>query len=139
MRGLLGKKKQDPKKVDIKQKLFETMKNLGKKISDLEEQCEFLEIEKNSQNEAAKLKLKAGDKNGAKQALAKIKKFDEQMKQYYAEIMMMEEQKMLLENAVSLKDIHQKVDRANKVLNDSTKGFSVDELDIIRNNLSVRR
>jgi charged multivesicular body protein 4 len=139
MMGLFGKKKQDPKNVDNKQKQLETMENLGKKIADLEEKCKFLDTKKNNQNEVAKQKLKAGDKNGAKQALAKKKKFDEQIKQYDGAIMMMEEQKMMLENAASLKDVFQTVDQANKVLIDATKGFSVDDLDRIRDDLSVRR
>jgi charged multivesicular body protein 4 len=136
MNALFGSKKKDTKP-DNKQKALETMKNLGTKISDLEEKIQFLETKKNNQNEVAKQKLKAGDKNGAKQALAKKKKFDEQIKQYDGAIMMMEEQKMMLENAESLREVFQTVDQANKVLIDSTKGFTVDDLDRIRDDLDV--
>ncbi len=137
MNSLFGSKKKEKKPEDNKQQAMETMKNLGSKISDLEEKIQFLETKKNAQNEVAKQKLKAGDKNGAKQALAKKKKFDEQIKQYDGAIMMMEEQKMMLENAASLKEVFQTVDQANKVLIDSTKGFTVDDLDRIRDDLDV--
>jgi charged multivesicular body protein 4 len=138
MNSLFGSKKPANAKPDNKQKALETMKNLGTKINDLEEKIQFLETKKNAQNEVAKQKLKAGDKNGAKQALAKKKKFDEQIKQYDGAIMMMEEQKMMLENAESLREVFQTVDQANKVLIDSTKGFTVDDLDRIRDDLDVR-
>jgi charged multivesicular body protein 4 len=138
MNSLFGSKKTNNAKPDNKQKALETMKNLGTKINDLEEKIQFLETKKNAQNEVAKQKLKAGDKNGAKQALAKKKKFDEQIKQYDGAIMMMEEQKMMLENAESLREVFQTVDQANKVLIDSTKGFTVDDLDRIRDDLDVK-
>ena len=73
----------------------------------------------------------------AKQALAKKKKFDEQIKQYDGAIMMMEEQRMMLENAASLKDVFQTVDYANKILIESTKGFTVEDLDRIRDDIEV--
>ncbi len=138
MNALFGSKKKAPTKEDNKQKALETMKQLGTKIADLEEKIQFLETKKNAQNEIAKQKLKAGDKNAAKQALAKKKKFDEQIKQYDGAIMMMEEQKMMLENAESLREVFQTVDTANKVLIDSTKGFTVDDLDRIRDDLDVK-
>ena len=70
-------------------------------------------------------------------AVAKKKKFDEQIKQYDGAIMMMEEQKMMLENAESLKDVFSTVNQANQVLIESTKGFTVDDLDRIRDDLDV--
>jgi hypothetical protein len=137
MNSLFGAKKKTETKPDNQQKAVETIKNLDGKIKDLEEKIMFLETKKNNQNEVAKQKLKAGDKMGAKQALAKKKKFDDQIKQYDGAIMMMEEQKMMLENAASLKDVFQTVDQANKVLIESTKGFSIEDLDRIRDDLDV--
>jgi hypothetical protein len=138
MQSLFGAKKKENKQVDNQQRAVETIKNLDGKIKDLEEKIQFLETKKNNQNEVAKQKLKGGDKMGAKQALAKKKKFDDQIKQYDGAIMMMEEQKMMLENAASLKDVFQTVDQANKVLIESTKGFTIDDLDRIRDDLDVR-
>ena len=68
----------------------------------MEEKIKFIETKKNNLNEQAKTKLKAGDKNGARQALAKKKKFDEQIKQFDGALMLMEEQKMMLQNKVQL-------------------------------------
>jgi hypothetical protein len=136
MLGLFGKKKQE-KKVDNSQKAMETMEQLGHKINELEEKIQFLETKKNNQNEVAKQKLKAGDKIGAKQALAKKKKFDEQIKQYDGAIMLMEEQKMMLENAASLKGVFDTVKNAGAVLKDATQGFTIDDLDKIRDEIDV--
>ncbi len=140
MMGLFGGKKKETttKPAENKEKALQTLDNLDKKINDLNEKIKFLEIKKNNQTDVAKQKLKAGDKNAAKQALAKKKKFDEQIKQYDGAVMMMEEQKMMLENAESLREVFQTVDQANKVLIDSTKGFSIDDLDRIRNDLEVK-
>lgn len=136
MLGLFGKKKQE-KKVDNSQKAIETMEQLGHKINELEEKIQFLETKKNNQNEVAKQKLKSGDKTGAKQALAKKKKFDEQIKQYDGAIMLMEEQKMMLENAASLKGVFETVSKAGQVLKDATQGLSINDLDNIRDDIEV--
>lgn len=137
MLGLFGKKKPE-KKADNSQKAMETMEQLGHKINELEEKIQFLETKKNNQNEVAKQKLKAGDKTGAKQALAKKKKFDEQIKQYDGAIMLMEEQKMMLENAASLKGVFETVKNAGQVLKDATQGFTIDDLDKIRDDIDVK-
>merc|ERR1712096_211159 len=102
--GLFGKKK--PKKDEnTQEKAMAAISDLSTKINDLEEKIKFIEAKKNGLNETAKAKLKSGDKNGARQALAKKKKYDENIKQYDGAIMMMEEQKMMLENAESMKSI----------------------------------
>jgi charged multivesicular body protein 4 len=137
MNSLFGKGKKKETKQDNSQAAMQTLENLGAKINDLEEKIRFIENKKNNQNEVAKTKLKAGDKNGAKQALAKKKKLDEQIKQYDGAIMMMEEQKMMLENASSLKDVFKTLEESNKALKEATKGFTVEDLDRIRDDLEV--
>lgn len=137
MMGLFGGKKKEKKPAENKQNVMLMIENLGNKVNDLEEKIKFLEIKKNNQNEEAKKKLKAGDKTGAKQALAKKKKIDEQIKQYDGAIMMMDEQKMMLENAESVRDVFKTVSSANEVLIKATEGLNVDDLDKIRNDLEV--
>ncbi len=64
MFGLFGKKKDT--QVDNKKVTMQTLENLSKQINELEEKIKFIEAKKNNQTDVAKVKLKQGDKNGAK-------------------------------------------------------------------------
>jgi len=108
------------------------IEDLGRKIGDLEEKINFIETKKTGLNEVAKAKLKSGDKNGARQALAKKKKYDEQIKQFDGAIMMMEEQKMMLESAESMKSIFDSVKKANEALTEANKGMNVEDFENVR-------
>ena len=133
MFGLFGKKK-DPV-VDNKQLTISTLDNLSKQINDLEDKIKFIETKKNNQTDIAKVKLKQGDKNGAKQALAKKKQFDDQIRQYDGAIMMLEQQKMILEQSETMKNVVEKLKQANTVLKEATKGMSVDDLDKLKDDM----
>jgi uncharacterized protein YydD (DUF2326 family) len=135
MNVLFGKK--NKQQIQKQPNTMETIENLGKRITDIEEKIKFLEIKKNNNTAIAKEKLKSGDKSGAKQALAKKKKIDEQVKQYDGAILMMEEQKMMLENSASMRDVFTAVNTANKVLIESQAGFSIEQLDQIRDDIEV--
>jgi phage shock protein A len=137
--SLFGKKK-DTKTGNnqTQEKALAAIGDLSGKIGDLEEKIKFIETKKNNLNEQAKAKLKAGDKNGARQALAKKKKYDEQIKQFDGAIMMMEEQKMMLENAESMKSIFESVKKANSALVEAQKGMSIDDLEKLREQMEVR-
>ena len=76
MNALFGKKKPQQNQQDV---TLKTIQDLDKKIGEMEEKIKFIEVKKNNLNEQAKTKLKGGDKNGARQALAKKKKYDEQI------------------------------------------------------------
>ncbi len=132
--NLFGKKK-ETKPEETKEKALAAIQDLAGKVNDLEEKIRFIETKKNNLNEQAKAKLKAGDKNGARQALAKKKKYDEQIKQFDGAIMMMEEQKMMLENAESMKSIFESVKRANAAIVESQKGMSIEDLERLRENM----
>ncbi len=132
--GLFGKKKEN-KTENTKEKAMEAIQDLSGKINDLEEKIRHIETKKNGLNEQAKTKLKSGDKNGARQALAKKKKYDEQIKQFDGAIMMMEEQKMMLENADSMKAIFESVKKANTALVESQKGMSIEDLEKLRDQM----
>jgi charged multivesicular body protein 4 len=136
MNFLFGKK-QKQQVASNKPDPAQAIANLGQRISDIEEKISFLEVKKRSNLEIAKEKLKSGDKSGAKQALARKKKFDEQIKQYDGAILMMEEQKMMLENSASMRDVFTTLNTANKVLIDAQQGMSVEQLDNIRDDLEV--
>ena len=138
MKNLFGKKQApDKKEPDIKEKAMSTMNKLGQSICDMEEKITFLENKKNAETEKAKQKLKAGDKTGAKQALSKKKKYDEQIKQYDGAIMMMDEQKMLIESMQTLRDVFETVKIANETLKDAQKGLNIDDINDIKEDLEV--
>ena len=134
MFGLFGSKKKEPE-VDQRQKVVQTMELLSKQINDLDEKIKFIEAKKNNQNEIAKTKLKANDKIGAKQALAKKKQFDEQIKQYDGAMMMLEQQKMILEQSETMKDVVNNLKKAGQVIKEASQGMSVDDLDKLKDDM----
>ncbi len=137
MKNLFGGKKKEEKEPDMKEKAMATMNKLGQSMNDMEEKIQFLENKKNAETERAKQKLKAGDKGGAKQALSKKKKYDEQIKQYDGAIMMMQEQQMMLESMETLRDVFSTVNLANQTLKDAQKGLSIDDINDIKDDLEV--
>ena len=74
-----------------------------------------LETKTNALQDEAKAKLRAGDKAGAKRVLAKKKKYVEQMKTIEGAIAMMEEQKMMLDSTLQMKDVMSAIKTGNQV------------------------
>ena len=105
---------------------------LQKKIDEQELKIKNIETKTNAMQNEAKAKLKAGDKAGAKRILAKKKKYVEQIKQLEGAMAMMEEQKFMLENASTTKDIVDAIKQGNAAVKDATKGMSVEDLDNIK-------
>jgi phage shock protein A len=136
MNALFGKKAQKPTQ-DHKDLTLKTIVDLDKKIGEMEEKIKFIEVKKNNLTEQAKTKLKSGDKNGARQALAKKKKYDEQIKQFDGALMLMEEQKMMLESAESMKSIFETIKNANSAIKDSQKDMNPDDLLKVKDDLEV--
>lgn len=130
--SLFGKKAAPKNSGETKEKVMQAITDLNSRIEDLDEKIKHIEVKKNTLNEQAKTKLKAGDKNGARQALAKKKKLDEQIKQFDGALMMMEENKMMLENAESTKMIFETLKNANSVLTEANKGMNIEDLEKLR-------
>ena len=128
---LFGKKdaKKQPQGGD---KAQQTADMLQKKIDEQELKIKNIETKTNAMQNEAKAKLKAGDKAGAKRILAKKKKYVEQIKQLEGAMAMMEEQKFMLENASTTKDIVDAIKQGNAAVKDATKGMSVEDLDNIK-------
>ena len=99
---LFGKKEKKSQPTTQNKAQAATM-NIDQQLNDLELKIKNVETKANNLQEEAKAKLKAGDKAGAKRLLAKKKKYNEQIKQYEGAMAMMEEQKMMLESADSMK------------------------------------
>jgi phage shock protein A len=116
---------------------IKAIEDLSLKIDHMEEKIRFIDTKMKGLNNDAKIRLKNGDKNGARQALAKKKKYDEQIKQYDGAILLMEEQKLMLEGAETMRNIIDSIKKANTILSDSQKVISADEIVNIKEELEV--
>ena len=123
-KNLFGGGKKDKKKTKVN--VEETIQNLDKKIKDMELLINNYEVRANALNEDAKAKLRAGDKAGAKRILAKKKRIVEQIKTTEGAMMMMEEQKGMLENAETIKGTIETIKQAGQVIKDNQ--VNMDEL-----------
>ena len=112
-KNLFGGKKEKKKPAA---NIDETIAMLDKKIKDMELLINNLEVRQNAMQEEAKKKIKAGDKAGAKRILVKKKKIVEQIKQNEGALMMMEEQKGMLENSATTKGVIDAVKQATAVI-----------------------
>ena len=126
--GKLFGKKAGGKKAPKPDKNEQTQLMLDQKIKEQELRLNNLETRTNALQDEAKAKLKAGDKAGAKRILAKKKKLVEQMKQIEGAMAMMEEQKMMLDNTLQMKDVMQAIKAGNEAVKVAGQGMSVDDL-----------
>ena len=77
-----------------------------------------IEISRNKEiNRRSKKKLKEGDKKGAKRILVKKKNLEKQVETLYAQIQMMDDQQLTLENAINFGNIVATMKNATEVLN----------------------
>ena len=127
--GKLFGKKGASKNAPKPDKSEQTQKMLDEKIKEQELRLNNLETRINALTDDAKKKLKAGDKNGAKRDLAKKKKLVEQMKQVEGAMAMMEEQKLMLDNTMQMKDVMSAIKQGNEAVKEASKGMSVEDLE----------
>ena len=134
-KNLFGGGKKDKPKIDAN--VDGTIQNLDKKINDMELLLKNYEVRTNALQEEAKQKIRQGDKNGAKRILAKKKKIVDQIKQTEGALMMMEEQKVMLENARGTKDLIETIKGANDVI--KANKVDVEELDRIKEEMDEQK
>ena len=127
--GKLFGKKGASKKPPKQDKNEQTQLILDQKIKEQELKINNLETRSNALQEEAKAKLKAGDKPGAKRILAKKKKLVEQIKQLEGAMAMMEEQKLMLDNTLQMKDVIDTIKQTTQVVKEASKGMSVEDLE----------
>jgi hypothetical protein len=134
MFGLFGGKKENKtkKKEENKEKVFETINKLNKEITDIEEKIQHLEAKKNGQLAIAKEKLAKGEKTQAKQALQKKKWYDDQIKSLDGAMMMLEEQKMMLDGTMSMGSVYEALQEGSQAINMASENFKIEDLDKIR-------
>ena len=130
-KNLFGGGKKDKKKSNVN--VEETIQNLDKKIKDMELLINNYEVRANALNEDAKAKLRAGDKAGAKRILAKKKRIVEQIKTTEGAMMMMEEQKGMLENAEMFKGTVETIKQATNVIKENQ--VDIDQLNQIKEDM----
>ena len=129
--GKKGASKKAPKKDNTEQAQL----NLEQRIKEQELRIENLETKVKALQNEAKEKLKAGDKNGAKRALAKKKKYVDQIKQVEGAMAMMEEQKMMLENTAGMKDVMNAIKQGNEAIKIASQGMSVEDLEDMKDQM----
>ena len=134
MKNLFGNKS-DNKHSTQKDNTMNTLNRLTQSMNDMEEKIQFLENKKNVETQKARQKLDSGDKNAAKQALMKRKKYDEQIKQYDGAIMMMQEQQMMIEQMETLREVFSTVNIANQTLKEAQKGLTIDDINDIKDDM----
>lgn len=141
MKGLFGggKKEEKPKDDKNKEKALEVINKLNEQISEMEEKIAHLEAKKNGQQAIAKEKLQKGDKGGAKQALQKKKWYDDQIKTQDGAIMMLEEQKMMLESTMSMGKAYEALKLGNQAITQASENFKVEDLDEIRDQMEENK
>ena len=105
------------KEEEAKQKCIETKKQLEEKIEKFEKLAELKFQETKKLTEEAKKKLKEGDKKGAKRIVVKKKNLEKQVETLYAQIQMMDDQQLTLENAINFGNIVATMKNATEVLN----------------------
>ena len=127
--GKLFGKKDGGKKAPKPDKNEQTQLMLDQKIKEQELRLNNLETRTNALQDEAKAKLKAGDKAGAKRILAKKKKLVEQIKQIEGAMAMMEEQKLMLDNTLQMKDVMSAIKQGNQAVKEASKGMSVEDLE----------
>ena len=132
--GLFGKKKKEEPK-STQSKAVKSIGELEKGISDLEAQIEFNEKRAAAIQKEAKDKLKKGDKNGAKKLLVKRKRHLEQIKNFEGALSMMEQQKMMLENADSMGKMYNVLSNATNTLKEVQKDMNVEKLEKMREDM----
>ena len=106
-----------------------TEDKIDQMIKDFEMQINNLEIQTQEMNEEAKEKLKNGDTPRAKRIIKKCLILTEQMKQKEGTIAMLEEQKMMLGNNLTMKDVMSAIKQGNYSIKEASKGMSIEEPD----------
>ena len=133
--ALFGKKKgggggPKPKQDKINQE--EVRKKLDTEIDNLTAKIDQQEKLVNKFQAEAKAKLKAKDKKGAQQALLKKKRHVKQIKDWEGALGLLEQQKMMLENAGMMKNIFDTVKNTNQAIHEAQGGMKIEDFEAMK-------
>ena len=106
-----------------------TITELDKEIKNQENYLKELEKQSNEYQESAKNLLKKGDKDNCKKLLIKKKKCSAKMKVIEGIMILIEEQKLTLENTKQYQYVLKEIKTANKAILEANKGLTIEELE----------
>ena len=117
----------EKKEQEVKKKSLETINLLEQKIKRYEELADAKYSETKKLTEEARKKIREGDKTAAKRILQKKNKIEKIRETLNAQITMLDDQKIALENAMFFGNIMSTLKTANNVLNQNK--VTVEELE----------
>ena len=117
----------EKKEQEAKKKRLETINLLEQKIKQYEELADAKYSETKKLTEEARKKIREGDKTAAKRILQKKNKIEKTRETLNAQITMLDDQKIALENAMFFGNIMSTLKTANNVLNQNK--VTVEELE----------
>ncbi len=117
----------EKKEQEAKKKSLETINLLEQKIKQYEELADAKYLETKKLTEEARKKIREGDKTAAKRILQKKNKIEKIRETLNAQITMLDDQKIALENAMFFGNIMSTLKTANNVLNQNK--VTVEELE----------
>ena len=132
--ALFSKKKNDGKSENAnpKQNTEQVRQNLDNQIDTLNARIDQQEKIANKFHLEAKAKMKAKDKAGAQKALLKKKRAVKQIKDWEGALALLEQQKMMLENASMMKNVFDTVTTTNKAIKEAQGNMSIEDFDKVK-------
>jgi hypothetical protein len=129
--ALFGKKKGGGKSDSDKpkQNTEQVRQNLDSQIETLNARIDQQEKIANKFQAEAKAKLKAKDKVGAQKALIKKKRAVKQIKDWEGALALLEQQKMMLENASMMKNVFDTVNTTNKAIKEAQGNMKIEDFE----------
>ena len=109
-----------------------TIMVLNKQITNQENYLKELEKKAIEYQESAKNLLKQGDKINCKKLLFEKKKYVDKIKFIEGLLALIEEQKLILENAKQMHIIIKIIKESNRVMKEASKGLSVSDLEALK-------
>jgi hypothetical protein len=123
--GGAPKPKQQTNQEEVRQKLDSQIDALNAKIDQQDKLS-------NKYQSEAKAKLKAKDKKGAQQALVKKKRCVKQIKEWEGALGLLEQQKMMLENAGMMKNIFDTVKNTNQAIHEAQGNMKIEDFEAMK-------
>jgi len=128
--ALFSKKKNDGKSENAnpKQNQEQVLQKLDDRINELNARIE----QQDKISKKFHIEAKAKDKVGAQKALVKKKRAVKQIKDWEAALALLEQQKMMLENASTIKDIYNTVMDMNKAIKEAQGNMNIEDLEKVK-------
>ena len=125
------------KEKETSKKLYEDNKEniLEQKIKEQEDLIDNLDLRINALSDEIKNKLQQGDEEGAKRNLKEKKLLTQQIMRIEGNLAMMEEQKFMLSNVSSTKDMMQAIQCGNQNIKEASKAMNIEDLEALKDDM----